>query len=202
MIHSLGLGLTSSCSPKNLTRMRDIYSKLPEVKVEPLYFASEDLNSERLLAMMKVDQDARMFPCRFGWLWFYRSLNMILPRYASLHGIYYVDPAWHGTIFVQRISSPAEGSEIRGVAESHVRYAIECFGFVSPRRKSIKLRLEPFQEGSANDYRVSDLVSHFRSAYTVVEACPRHSSTQLRHVGSSILSPNSSFRPKRRHLES
>ena len=41
--------------------MRSVYSRLPEVRVEPLHFAPEDLSGDIILAMMKVDQDQRMF---------------------------------------------------------------------------------------------------------------------------------------------
>jgi hypothetical protein len=45
--------------PGNISHMRRIYSVLPNVAVSPLYFAPEDINGDRLLAMMKVDTDSR-----------------------------------------------------------------------------------------------------------------------------------------------
>ena len=123
-------------------------------------------------------------------------------RYASLHGIYYVDAARHGTIFVQGISSQSQGGEFCGVPEGDAEYTPEYFGFVSARRKYIQLRLEAFQERTADNYRVSEPVSHFRSAYTVLEACLLRSWMQLRRVGSSTLFLDSSLRPKRGRLGS
>jgi hypothetical protein len=40
--------------------MRRVYEGLPTVRVEPLHFASGDISGERLLSMMKVDENARM----------------------------------------------------------------------------------------------------------------------------------------------
>ena len=45
--------------PNALRNMRDVYAGLPEVRVEPLHFAPEDISGERLLAMMKVEQEQR-----------------------------------------------------------------------------------------------------------------------------------------------
>ena len=39
--------------------MRKVYSGLPHVRVEPLLFSPEDISGERLLAMMKVDDNTR-----------------------------------------------------------------------------------------------------------------------------------------------
>lgn len=39
--------------------MRRVYAGLPAVKVEPLHFSPEDINGERLLAMMKVEEGGR-----------------------------------------------------------------------------------------------------------------------------------------------
>lgn len=39
--------------------MRHVYAKLPGVRVEALRFASGDISGERLLAMMKVDENNR-----------------------------------------------------------------------------------------------------------------------------------------------
>jgi hypothetical protein len=41
--------------------MKQVYAQLPNVTVAPLYFAPEDINGDRLLAMMKVDVDSRVF---------------------------------------------------------------------------------------------------------------------------------------------
>lgn len=39
--------------------MRRVYAGLPNVKVDPLLFAPQDISGERLLSMMKVDDNAR-----------------------------------------------------------------------------------------------------------------------------------------------
>ncbi len=39
--------------------MKKVYAGLPNVKVEPLLFSPEDISGERLLSMMKVDENAR-----------------------------------------------------------------------------------------------------------------------------------------------
>ena len=39
--------------------MTKVYSGLPHVKVRPLLFSPYDLSGERLLSMMKVDEDDR-----------------------------------------------------------------------------------------------------------------------------------------------
>ena len=39
--------------------MKRVYAKLPHVRVEPLLFSPEDISGERLLSMMKVDENAR-----------------------------------------------------------------------------------------------------------------------------------------------
>jgi hypothetical protein len=39
--------------------MREVYAPLPNVKVAPLHFATDDISGDRLLAMMKVDSDGR-----------------------------------------------------------------------------------------------------------------------------------------------
>ncbi|KAF7791007.1 hypothetical protein EIP86_001966 [Pleurotus ostreatoroseus] len=39
--------------------MRKVYAGLPNVRVEPLLFSPEDISGERLLAMMKVDENAQ-----------------------------------------------------------------------------------------------------------------------------------------------
>ena len=41
--------------------MKKVYAGLPNVKVEPLHFAPEDISGGRLLAMMKVDENTRQF---------------------------------------------------------------------------------------------------------------------------------------------
>ena len=41
--------------------MRGVYSRYPGITVAPLHFAAENLNAYVLLAMMKIDQDQRMF---------------------------------------------------------------------------------------------------------------------------------------------
>ena len=41
--------------------MKRVYAGLTNVKVEPLLFAPGDISGERLLSMMKVDDNARMF---------------------------------------------------------------------------------------------------------------------------------------------
>jgi hypothetical protein len=48
-------------SPNTLDIMRGVYSRLPEVEVMPLHFASEDLSGGRILAMMKVEQEQSKF---------------------------------------------------------------------------------------------------------------------------------------------
>lgn len=40
--------------------MREVYSELPAVNVEPLHFSIEDINGERLLAIMKVDDSGHI----------------------------------------------------------------------------------------------------------------------------------------------
>ena len=52
--------------------MRRVYAGLPEVRVEPLHFAPKDINGERLLAMMKVEQDQRRYLSHF--------FSIIFPR--------------------------------------------------------------------------------------------------------------------------
>ena len=42
--------------------MKRVYAGLPGVNVEPLHFSAEDISGERLLAMMKVDENTRKFP--------------------------------------------------------------------------------------------------------------------------------------------
>lgn len=49
----------SSRRPSNLRAMTKVYANLPNVKVLPLHFAPEDISGERLLAMMKVDENTR-----------------------------------------------------------------------------------------------------------------------------------------------
>ena len=39
--------------------MRQVYAGLPAVHVEPLRFSPEDISGERLLAMMKIDENTR-----------------------------------------------------------------------------------------------------------------------------------------------
>ena len=39
--------------------MKRVYAPLPSVHVEPLHFSTEDISGERLLAMMKVDENSR-----------------------------------------------------------------------------------------------------------------------------------------------
>ncbi|THG98002.1 hypothetical protein EW026_g4118 [Hermanssonia centrifuga] len=46
--------------PSNLQSMRKVYAGLPRVKVEPLHLAPEDISGERLLSMMKVDENTQM----------------------------------------------------------------------------------------------------------------------------------------------
>ncbi len=41
--------------------MRKVYAGLPRVKVEPLHLAPEDISGERLLSMMKVDENTREY---------------------------------------------------------------------------------------------------------------------------------------------
>lgn len=41
--------------------MRKVYEPLANVKVEALHFSSKDINGERLLAMMKVDDGGREY---------------------------------------------------------------------------------------------------------------------------------------------
>jgi hypothetical protein len=45
--------------PNNLRSMRAVYQGLPGVLVEPLHFAPGDISGERLLSMMKVDENTR-----------------------------------------------------------------------------------------------------------------------------------------------
>ncbi len=42
--------------------MRKVYAGLSDVRVEPLLFSPEDISGERLLAMMKVDDNGRKLP--------------------------------------------------------------------------------------------------------------------------------------------
>ncbi|KAF7791008.1 hypothetical protein EIP86_001967 [Pleurotus ostreatoroseus] len=49
----------SAIVPTYLKAMRRVYAELP-VRVEPLLFSPEDISGERLLAMMKVDENAQM----------------------------------------------------------------------------------------------------------------------------------------------
>lgn len=42
--------------------MREVYAPLSHVKVAPLHFATDDISGDRLLAMMKVESDARELP--------------------------------------------------------------------------------------------------------------------------------------------
>ncbi|EKM56159.1 uncharacterized protein PHACADRAFT_209647 [Phanerochaete carnosa HHB-10118-sp] len=46
--------------PANLQAMKQVYAGLPAVRVEPLRFSAEDISGERLLAMMKVDENTQM----------------------------------------------------------------------------------------------------------------------------------------------
>ena len=69
--------------------MRKVYAGLPAVKVEPLLFAPGDISGERLLSMMKVDENARMLPLHP--LVASRTHN-ILDRDAAIHGVYHDDP--------------------------------------------------------------------------------------------------------------
>jgi hypothetical protein len=48
------------CRPNNLRAMRTVYQGLSGVQVEPLHFAPQDISGERLLAMMKVDENTRL----------------------------------------------------------------------------------------------------------------------------------------------
>jgi hypothetical protein len=45
--------------PNELQKMRIVYAGLPQVRVEALHFAPEDISGDRLLAMMKVDESNR-----------------------------------------------------------------------------------------------------------------------------------------------
>lgn len=54
--------LIAARRPANLVAMRKVYAGLPTVRVEPLHFAAEDISGERLLAMMKVDENTREQP--------------------------------------------------------------------------------------------------------------------------------------------
>ncbi|KAI0314555.1 hypothetical protein OF83DRAFT_1136202 [Amylostereum chailletii] len=46
--------------PNNLTAMSKVYSGLPGVTVHPLHFGPQDIGGERLLAMMKVEENGHM----------------------------------------------------------------------------------------------------------------------------------------------
>ncbi|EKM56166.1 uncharacterized protein PHACADRAFT_145298 [Phanerochaete carnosa HHB-10118-sp] len=46
--------------PSNIRAMRRVYAKLPAVRVEPLHFSPEDISGERLLAMMRVEENGQM----------------------------------------------------------------------------------------------------------------------------------------------
>ena len=53
-----------------MEKMRAVYANLPGVEVKALRFASGDISGERLLAMMKVDENNRThlsscYECRF-----------------------------------------------------------------------------------------------------------------------------------------
>lgn len=57
--------------------MRRVYAGLPSVQVEPLLFSHEDISGERLLAMMKVDEDTREFQAHLT-LWPYELSVLLL----------------------------------------------------------------------------------------------------------------------------
>ncbi|KIP04589.1 hypothetical protein PHLGIDRAFT_189641 [Phlebiopsis gigantea 11061_1 CR5-6] len=46
--------------PSNIQPMKKVYASLPNVRVEPLHFAPEDISGDRLLAMMKVEEGSQM----------------------------------------------------------------------------------------------------------------------------------------------
>ena len=66
--------------------MRRVYSRFPGITVAPLHFAPENLNAYGLLAMMKIDQDQRMFHVSPSRRSFYQGLNNEF-RYAPLYGM-------------------------------------------------------------------------------------------------------------------
>lgn len=71
--------------------MRKVYAGLPRVTVEPLLFAPDDISGERLLAMMKVDENTRkLYDCIILLLYSDRF------RDAFVHGIYHGDITVHG----------------------------------------------------------------------------------------------------------
>lgn len=43
-----------------MEEMTEVYAHLSHVEVKPLHFSAKDLSGERLLAMMKVDDNERM----------------------------------------------------------------------------------------------------------------------------------------------
>ncbi|EKM56169.1 uncharacterized protein PHACADRAFT_209653 [Phanerochaete carnosa HHB-10118-sp] len=46
--------------PANIQAMRRVYAGLPSVHVKPLHFSAADISGERLLAMMKVEENTQM----------------------------------------------------------------------------------------------------------------------------------------------
>lgn len=55
--------------------MKAVYANLPGVRVEALRFAPRDISGERLLAMMKVDENNREFIFLFPHSYSYTILT-------------------------------------------------------------------------------------------------------------------------------
>jgi hypothetical protein len=74
--------------------MKQVYARLPNVTVAPLYFAPEDISGDRLLAMMKVDVGSRK--C----VRYHRICTplMTLFRYALVYGGHHGHPSLHGKL--------------------------------------------------------------------------------------------------------
>ncbi|KAK6968900.1 p-loop containing nucleoside triphosphate hydrolase protein [Favolaschia claudopus] len=53
--------ITVLCSPSNITRRRQAYAALPEVRVEPLCLSEKDLTANRMLAIMGCDNLDALF---------------------------------------------------------------------------------------------------------------------------------------------
>jgi hypothetical protein len=70
--------------------MRAVYGGLPGVQVEPLHFASGDISGERLLSMMKVDENTRMFIFPLGLQ--HLVIDYWENRNAVIHGGYHEYP--------------------------------------------------------------------------------------------------------------
>lgn len=90
--------------------MRRVYSGLPSVRVEPLHFSTEDISGERLLAMMKVDENTRQSTSHFVHA---LADLMFHARNATLYGSNHVNPSLDGEqVRLHPVSATAEGPEV------------------------------------------------------------------------------------------